>query len=234
VAADRISQAALRGRLLKLEVRLILRGNGSAPPLPWERVGVRVYGPSRVLSPLTRIASQSDLSPLGRGAPSQQNGPRFTSRSIAPPMPLTILPGIIQLARSPFCATASRPEWRGRNAPQISQCDALCDCTTGKSRHLRENLSSRRSKNKSLRVDPKSNLQFSPSRSHMRGASRSSRTLEAGCDGRGSVRRNHCATNDAAADGEIAWSWRSDAGAKVVDTNHGRRWQPSMVTGEIA
>jgi hypothetical protein len=42
-----------------------------------------------------------------------------------------------------------------------------------------------------------------------------------------------CATNEAAADGEIVWSWRSDAGAKVVDTNHGRRWQPSMVTGEI-
>jgi hypothetical protein len=29
-----------------------------------------------------------------------------------------------------------------------------------------------------------------------------------------------CATNDATADGEIAWSWRPDAGAKFVDTNH--------------
>src|SRR3984893_12509743 len=31
------------------------------------------------------------------------------TRSIAPPMPLTILPGIIQLARSPFCATCIAP-----------------------------------------------------------------------------------------------------------------------------
>jgi hypothetical protein len=27
-------------------------------------------------------------------------------------------------------------------------------------------------------------------------------------------------TSAAAADGEIAWSWRPDAGAKFVDTNH--------------
>jgi hypothetical protein len=40
-------------------------------------------------------------------------------------------------------------------------------------------------------------------------------------------------TNEAAADGEIVWSWRPDAGAKFVDTNHGRRWQQSPVTGEI-
>ena len=31
------------------------------------------------------------------------------TRSIAPPMPFTILPGIIQLARSPFCATCIAP-----------------------------------------------------------------------------------------------------------------------------
>src|SRR5712664_3149534 len=35
--------------------------------------------------------------------------------------------------------------------------------------------------------------------------------------------------------GEVVWFWRSDAGAKVVKTlpaSHGRRWQPSMVTGK--
>ena len=31
------------------------------------------------------------------------------TRSIAPPMPLTILPGMIQFARSPFCATCIAP-----------------------------------------------------------------------------------------------------------------------------
>jgi hypothetical protein len=97
------------------------------------------------------------------------------------------------------------------------QCDALCDCPTGKSLRFCKNLSSRLGENKSLREHPKSNLQFSLSRSHMRGASRSSRTLEAGCDGRGSVRRHHGATNDAVADGEIAWSWRPDAGAKLAE-----------------
>jgi hypothetical protein len=43
-------------------------------------------------------------------------------------------------------------------------------------------------------------------------------------------------TSDIAADGEIVWSWRSDAGAKVAGTQNesdDRRWQTSMVTGEI-
>jgi hypothetical protein len=44
-------------------------------------------------------------------------------------------------------------------------------------------------KNISLPPSGKSNLQLPPSRSHKRGASRSSRTLGAGCSGRGSVRR---------------------------------------------
>jgi hypothetical protein len=39
-----------------------------------------------------------------------------------------------------------------------------------------------------------------------------------------------CATNEALADGEIAWSWRSDAGAKAVDTTTGdggnQAWSP--------
>jgi hypothetical protein len=44
-----------------------------------------------------------------------------------------------------------------------------------------------------------------------------------------------CATSGVCADGEVVWSWRSDAGAKFVkalSASHGRRWQPSMVTGE--
>jgi hypothetical protein len=42
-------------------------------------------------------------------------------------------------------------------------------------------------------------------------------------------------TNDAATYGEVVWSWRSDAGAKVAGLNESgdRRWQPSMVTEEI-
>jgi hypothetical protein len=42
------------------------------------------------------------------------------------------------------------------------------------------------------------------------------------------------ATSGMAADGEIVWSWRSDAGAKSLGRYLARRrWQPSMVTGEI-
>jgi hypothetical protein len=44
----------------------------------------------------------------------------------------------------------------------------------------------------------------------------------------------HHETNDVAADGEVAWSRRPDAGAKSVDTIHGRRWQKSPVTEESA
>src|SRR6266436_6149867 len=70
---------------------------------------------------------------------------------------------------------------------------------------------------------------------HKRGVSRSSRTLGMGCDGRTSPSAVIARTNGVCADGEVVWSWRSDAGAKVVKTplaSHGRRWQPSMVTGE--
>jgi len=49
--------------------------------------------------------------------------------------------------------------------------------------------SSAGSKNIPLRDYPKSPLQLPPSRAHERGVSRSSRTLGAGCDGRGSVGR---------------------------------------------
>ena len=48
------------------------------------------------------------------------------------------------------------------------------------------------------------------SRVHQRDVSRSSRTWSAGCDGRVAAARR--AARDA--DGEIAWSWRPDAGVK--------------------
>jgi hypothetical protein len=38
----------------------------------WERVGVRRYGPSIDLYPLTRFAAQIDLSHLGRGSPNSR------------------------------------------------------------------------------------------------------------------------------------------------------------------
>src|SRR5215471_16027444 len=48
-----------------------------------------------------------------------------------------------------------------------------------------------------------------------RGASRSSRTLSAGCDGRiGSQRAVSAPTNDPDADGEVVWFWHPDADAK--------------------
>ena len=54
---------------------------------------------------------------------------------------------------------------------------------------------------------PKSLLYPLPSCSHKRGASRSSRTLGAGCDGRGGIMRAMSVrTNDAEADGEDVWS----------------------------
>ncbi len=40
-------------------------------------------------------------------------------------------------------------------------------------------------------------------------------------------------TNDVAADGEVVWSWRPDAGAKVRGCKFAeRRWQKSPVTEE--
>src|SRR5262249_31194113 len=52
-------------------------------------------------------------------------------------------------------------------------------------------------------LDPQIETRRLASRLHKRGASRSSRTLEAGCDGR--------------ADGEVVWSWHPVAGAKPFD-----------------
>src|SRR6266705_3195545 len=39
-----------------------------------------------------------------------------------------------------------------------------------------------------------------------------------GCDGRTSPSATIARTNGVCADGEVVWSWRSDAGAKVVKT----------------
>src|ERR1700730_6455961 len=50
-----------------------------------------------------------------------------------------------------------------------------------------------------------------------RGASRSSRRLRAGCGGRGGIRRESATTSDVVADGEDAWSWRPDTGAKSAE-----------------
>ena len=75
--------------------------------------------PSSVISRSTTPAPVSgrlhSLSSLGAPDFSQWSmttTTRFTpaTRSMAPPMPLTILPGTIQLARSPFWATCMPPK----------------------------------------------------------------------------------------------------------------------------
>jgi hypothetical protein len=84
-------------------------------------------------------------------------------------------------------------------------------CPSGKSRPTRENLSSPREKNISLFQKPKSVVMFAPSRPHKRGGSRSSRTLR-----RDAVDAAVSLDERTGADGEGVWSWRPDAGAKVV------------------
>jgi hypothetical protein len=63
-----------------------------------------------------------------------------------------------------------------------------------------------------------------------RGGSRSSRTLGAGCDGRTSPGAIVSATSGVGADGEVVWSWRSDAGAKSAvrsaDDGGNQAWSP--------
>jgi hypothetical protein len=62
------------------EIRSTWPANAGALPLPGgERVGVRGDGPSIVLNPLTRIASQSDLS--RRGEVNGACGPTDSSKS---------------------------------------------------------------------------------------------------------------------------------------------------------
>jgi hypothetical protein len=59
-----------------------------------------------------------------------------------------------------------------------------------------KSLSSPFCKNISVHFSPKSLLHLLPSRTRKRGVSRSSRTLGAGCDGRGSVRRANSAPDE--------------------------------------
>jgi hypothetical protein len=63
---------------------------------------------------------------------------------------------------------------------------------------------------------------------HQRGVSRSSRTLAAGCDGRGGARDER-----AGAYGEIVRSRSPDAGIKPCVTNARRRWLEARHTEEI-
>src|SRR5216684_1571881 len=76
--------------------------------------------------------------------------------------------------------------------PVASQIRALsCDKSTRRANHFwfPEIVSSPKIKNISLPPSGKSVALVPPSRAHKRGASRSSRTLGAGCDGRLGVRR---------------------------------------------
>src|SRR5882724_1617117 len=90
---------------------------------------------------------------------------------------------------------------------------------TGKKTVACENLSTPARENISLRVCPKSNLQFPPSRL-IRGAfrDRHGRRVRDAMDAAASG-AIFCATNDAATYGEVVWSWRSDAGAKVAESS---------------
>src|SRR5216683_2945020 len=74
------------------------------------------------------------------------------------------------------------------------------------------------SRSAAIDLTPKSVASFRLSRFHKRGGSRSSRTLGMGCDGRTSPSAMIARTNGGCADGEVVWSWRSDAGAKLVET----------------
>ncbi len=79
-------------------------------------------------------------------------------------------------------------------------------------------LSSPAAKNIPISFFPKLVSPARVPRSIKRGVSRSSRTLNAGCGGRTSPSAILARTNGVCADGEVVWSWRSDAGAKVVKT----------------
>jgi hypothetical protein len=83
-------------------------------------------------------------------------------------------------------------------------------CPTGKSRRVRETLSTPARENILLRDSPKSHLRFARP-VPLRGVSRSSRTLV-----RDAMDAMRYETNDAVADGEVVWFWRPDAGAKSV------------------
>jgi hypothetical protein len=98
-------------------------------------------------------------------------------------------------------------------------------------------LSSPVAKNIPISFFPKLRSPVHVPRSIKRGVSRSSRTLNAGCGGRTSPSAILARTNGVCADGEVVWSWRSEAGAKVVKTLArltGDGGNQAMVTEESA
>jgi hypothetical protein len=74
---------------------------------------------------------------------------------------------------------------------KITLSEATTGCAARRTNHA-WGWSSAPGKNIPLRRYPKSPLKLPPSRTRQRGVSRSSRTLGAGCDGRGSVGRATC------------------------------------------
>ena len=115
-------------------------------------------------------------------------------------------------------ASAGADGSRQLSAHQLSGGVHRVICPTGKIGRHAKNLSSPFRKKNLLFAGPKSNLQLRYPAPEKRGVSRSSRTLGMGCDGRTSPSAIIARTNGVCADGEIVWSWRSDAGAKVVKT----------------
>jgi hypothetical protein len=118
----------------------------------------------------------------------------------------------------------------GRRLVQVRPASAVAlICPTGKSAVVRENLSILPRKNIPLCPSGKSSLQTAPSRLDKRGASRSSRTLGAGCGGRVDDARRAALTRTAKSCGPdaptLASSFRGLFPRK-------RRWQKSPVTGE--
>jgi hypothetical protein len=65
-------------------------------------------------------------------------------------------------------------------------------------------------------VFPKNMIVCALSRLHQRGVSRSSRTWEAGCDGRFGSCAFWARTNEREADGKVVWSCPPDAGVKLA------------------
>ena len=135
------------------------------------------------------------------------------------------------------CFVARAP----RNDDVAAPCVPLACNTAGKlhdgqfahKRHAKIARRANLSRVAAVADSPKSQASSALSRLDEEGRyGRSSRNVGAGCDGRGWRRRAHGArTNDADADGEVVWSWRSEAGAKVAGsilrtTVATKRWSP--------
>jgi hypothetical protein len=105
------------------------------------------------------------------------------------------------------------------------ECHAVLICPTGKKTSRAKNLSRPARKNIPLFTAPKSVASSRHPASSKRGV-RVVTNIEAGCGGRGSVEK----TSDAAADGEVVWSWRSNAGAKSRNDSEAtvatKQWSP--------